>query len=160
MKLKKIIFLEIISLVFILLLAIVAFDLIPSLKPSDENSSIDMYTSKSHLKGTLSLTLGGFAIIPFEYSSYDPAIIILEISFLNCKNPGTLTLHLNYRNIASVLVNSDSPPLTLNLISVAGSDWIEPLSAMFGLNELLLESNDQNGYSGNLSYQITIRGSR
>jgi hypothetical protein len=119
-----------------------------------------MYNSKLHLKGTLSLTSGGFAIIPFEYSSYDPAIIVLEVAVLNCENPGNFTLYCNYRNIASAWANSETPPLTLNLISVAGSDWIEPRSAMFGLNELLFESNAQNGYSGKLSYQITIRGSR
>jgi len=106
------------------------------------------------------LTSGGFAIIPFEYSSYDPAIIVLEVAVLNCENPGNFTLYCNYRNIASAWANSETPPLTLNLISVAGSDWIEPRSAMFGLNELLFESNAQNGYSGKLSYQITIRGSR
>jgi hypothetical protein len=146
--------------VFVLLLAITAFELIPSLQPSNDDSSIDMYNSKLHLKGTLSLTSGGFAIIPFEYRSYDPAIIVLELSVLNCENPGNFTLYCNYRSIASVWANSETPPVTLNLISVSGSDWIEPVSAMFGLNELLFESNDQNGYSGNLSYQITIRGSR
>ena len=160
MKLKKIVFLEVLFSVAVLLSVMVALDLIPSLQPSKQTTSIGLYNSESLLKGTLQLDSGGFVIIPFSYTSIDPVVLVLKIPFQACEEPGYFTLYCNYRNVASVFVNSESPPLTLNLISLSGFDWAEPLFYMYGLNDLLFESKSENGYSGNISYQVILRGTR
>lgn len=160
MKLKKILVFEILSFVAVLLMIMATLKLIPSLQPSQQNTSIELYSARSLPKHTITLASGGSATLPFIYSSYDPAIIILELSFQTCEEPGYLTLYCNYRRIASIFVNPETPPLFFNLISVSGSDWVEISTGMFGLNELLFMSESQNGYAGTLTYQITLRGSR
>ena len=160
MRLKRIVFFEIVSVVAVLLAAMAALVLIPSLQPSKQNASISLYSVRSFPKNTITLTSGAAINVPFDYSSYDPAIIVLELSFQNCEEPGHLTLYCNYRRVASIFAGPETPALFLNLISVSGSDWVEPPSAMFGTNELLFESELQNGYEGSLTYQVTLRGSR
>lgn len=160
MKLTKIVFFEVLSFVALLLVVMVALELIPFLQPSKQNNSISLYSSVSYPENTVTLTNGGSVIAPFSYSSYDPAIIVVKLSFQTCEKQGYLLVYCNYRNVASVFVEPEAPPVVLNLISFSGTDWVEPPSAMFGMNELLFESESQNGYAGTLSYQITLRGSR
>ena len=160
MKLKTIVTFEVLSFAAVLLTVMATLGLVPSLQPSKQNTSIGLYSTISFPKNTIKLASGGSVNMPFKYSSYDPAIIILELSFQTCEEPGYLIIYCNYRRVASIFVSPETPPLILNLISVSGSDWVERPSAMFGRNELLFESESQNGYAGNLTYQITLRGSR
>jgi len=106
------------------------------------------------------MTNGASITLPFNYSSFDPAIIILELAIQTCETPGYLSIYCNYRNVASIFIDSQTQPITFNLISVAGIDWAEIPTAMFGRNELLFESEAPNGYEGSLTYQITLKGSR
>ena len=160
MKLEKIVLLEVLFFAALLLTIMATLELIPFLQPSKHNTSIGLYNAISFPKNTIKLTSGEFVKIPFQYSSYDPAIIILELSFQTCEEPGYLIIYCNYIRVTSIFVSPETPPLYLNLISFSGTDWVEPPSAMFGLNELIFESEPKNGYAGNLTYQITLRGSR
>ena len=160
MRLSKIVFFEVVFSVAILLSVMVALDMIPFLQPSNQVNSIGLYSSIYYPEKTVTLESGDFKIAPFSFSSYDPAIIILKLSFQNSEEQGYLTVYCNYRSIASIFVRSDTPPVFLNLISVSGGDWVEPPSAMSGMNELLFESKSENGFTGTFSYQITLRGSR
>jgi hypothetical protein len=160
MKLKKIFAVEITLVLIVLIVIMVFIETAPYLASSRDNDSIGVFDQKSYPKRTLSLASGKSANATFNYSSYDPSIIVLDLSFETCEKPGYFLLYCNYREIVNIFINSETPPLTLNLISVSGLDWVEPPSAMFGLNELLFESPSQDGYAGTLAYQISLRGSR
>jgi len=159
-KLRRLVFLEVIFFVAVLISLVIILQIIPFLQPSKENTSIGLYNTKFYPKTPITITSGSSITLPFEYSSYDPAIIILELSFQTCDEPGYLKVYCNYRNIASIFVSTEAPPVVINLISVSGSDWVEPPTAMLGRNELLFESEPPNGYTGSFTYQITLRGSR
>ena len=159
MKLKKIVFFEVLSFVALLLVVMVTLELIPFLQPSKQNTSIGLYSSISYPENTVTLTSDDLKIARFNYSSYDPAIIVLKLSFKTCEEQGYLLVYCNYRIVASIFVEPETPPVVLNLISVSGLDWVEPF-AIFGMNELLFETAQKNGYAGTLCYQITLRGSR
>lgn len=160
MRLRRLVFLEVIFFMAVLISLVVILQLLPFLQPSKENTSIGLYNTKSYPKTPLTMASGSSITLPFYYSSYDPAIIILELIFQTCEQPGYFRAYCNYRNIASIFVSPETPPVTINLISVSGSDWVEPPTAMLGRNELLFESETTNGYAGNLTFQITLRGSR
>ena len=159
-KLKKIFAMEIALVLVVITITIVFVELTPYLASSFENGSIDAFKQKSYPKGTLSLVRGKSVTVPFNYSSYDPSIIVLDLSFETCDKPGYLVLYCNYKEISNIFITSETSPLTLNLISVSGLDWVEPVTAMSGINELLFESASQNGYEGTLTCQISLRGSR
>jgi hypothetical protein len=159
-KLNKLVLFEIVFLAAVLIAVMTAFILIPSLQPSNQDTLIEVYSARTFPKYNVTLARDTLAIVPFEYSSYEPAIILLEVSFQTCDEPGYMNLYCNYRKVASIYVSAETPPLAFNMISVSGSDWVEKPSVMYGQNELLFESTSQNGYAGNLTYQITLRGSR
>ena len=160
MKLKKLFAVEIASIVVLVAVVVVFVGVTPYLGSSEQSYSIDMYQKKSYPKSEISLARGQNENVTFAYNTYDPSIIVLDLSFETCENPGYLNVYCNYRTIASLYIDQETPPLTLNLISVSGLDWVEPLTAMSGINEFVFESQSQNGYAGTLNFQITLRGSR
>ena len=99
-------------------------------------------------------------MIRFNYTSYDPSITVIDIYFDSTENPGKLDLFCNYRKVSAINVNKETKKMTLNLVSFSGVDWVEPMTSMFGLNEMVFESNINDGYEGTFRYQITFRGSR
>jgi hypothetical protein len=159
MKLGKIVFFEVLAFMAVLITVMISLEMIPSFQPSRNNTSIGLYNSVSFPKNTIILVSNGSVKTTFKYSSYDPAIIVLGLSFQTTK-PGYLTVYCNYRKVASIYVTSETLPMSFNMVSFSGADWIEPLSAMFGLNDLLFESEPKNGFVGDLTYQISLRGSR
>jgi len=159
-KLKKLFAVEITLVLVVITVTMVFVEVTPYLVSSRANGSIGVFKQESYPRGTLRLTSGQLANSTFKYSSYDPSIIVLNLSFEICEKPGYLILYCNYREIAKLFINPETPPITLNLVSFSGLDWIEPPTAMFGLNELVFESASKDGYAGTLTYQINLRGSR
>lgn len=160
MNLKKIVIIETISIVVIFVAIVTFIEIIPSLQPSEENDKIFPYNSVTILENTINLADKEFVKAPFKYSTYDPAIVVLDITFINCDRQGYLTIYCNYRRIIRLFVDPYTLKQSIIMFSFSGSDWVEPPTAMFGFNELLFESDSQNGFSGKISYQITFRGTR
>lgn len=160
MKLRKLVFVEIILLVMAMLLILASMEIAPFLKSSKLKSSIGLYQEREYARGNVTLEVGGRSSVRFIYTSYDPAILIVDITFLTWKTTGYLTLRCNNRVFASVFAEPENSQLSVIVVSVSGREWVEPPSSMFGINEITFESESVDGYEGTLIYKISIRGSR
>jgi len=160
LKLKKLIVVEIVLLVAALLLVIAFVEIAPFLRSSKQKNSIGLYQEKEYARGNATLAVGESSSVRFTYSSYDPAILILDVAFLTWKSPGYLIFRCNNRVFASVFARPENSHLSLTVVSVSGREWVEPPSSMFGVNEIAFESELKNGYEGTFSYKISVRGSR
>jgi hypothetical protein len=159
MQLKKLIFLEGLILIVILCIAIGFFWLIPSLQSSNQNS-IPIYGQVIYPQNILTVEDGASIRRTFNYSTYDPSIIVITLTPESCTRQGYLDIYCNYRLVSSTLLTLQNKSVTLNMFSTSGFDWVEKPSSMGGVNELLFESAPKEGYTGTLAYQITLRGSR
>lgn len=160
MKLKGLFILEIAIIIGIVASAMTFLWLTPDLGSSQQYESLDSYTQKTTPIRYISIIKDQPALVRFNYTSYDPSIIVLDLYFDSIDKPGDFDIFCNYKHAATVSVTQESKKLTLNLVSFSGLDWVEPLTSMFGLNDLVFESNGPNAFLGTISYQITFRGSR
>ena len=160
MKLRRLIAVEIALLVVAVLAVMVFVEYVPFLRSSKQRSSIGLYQEREYARGNLTMAVGQSSSVRFVYSSYDPAILILDITFLTWESPGFLIIRCNYRICASVSAGPENPFVSFAVVSFSGREWVEPPSSMFGLNEISFESELENGYEGMFSYRISIRGSR
>lgn len=159
---KKLFAAEIVLVVVILVVILVFVEVTPYLASANQSDQIDMYTQKEFAKGNATLVKGESVSARFNYTTYDPAILIVDLTFQNWQRPGDLSLYCNGRIIATLQATPDNPKVHLSTISVSGFDIVKapaPNSFTYG-NELTFVSDLQNGYQGDFSYQISIRGSR
>lgn len=161
MKFKKLLIIEVVAIVVIVSVALVLVEGVPNFVSSSQ-PSIGLYNQREFAKGTVTLGAGEIASAQFNYSSFDPAILIIDLTFQNWQTTGSLTVLCNGRNIATILASPDYPTTRLTTISVSGWDWVKPPSInsfTYG-NEITFQSEPQNGFEGTFSYHISIRGSR
>ena len=154
--------LEIASAVIILTVILIIVEVTPYLASANQNNQIGMYNQKKFAQGTVTITKGQIASAQFNYSTYDPTILIVDLSFQNWQTSGILSLYCNGKLIATINASPDNPTLRFNTISVSGLDWVRPPSVnsyTYG-NEVTFVSDPESGYEGVFSYQISIRGSR
>ena len=160
MKLKKLIVLEttVVASVLVLLVAIVNFT--SYLGTSNSTHEVSLYIEKEYALGNLTIVPGEIKYIWFNYSSYEPTILLLELSFKSWKTPGNLNVRCNNNPIKTIFATPENPNISLVVATTSGSEWVEPQSSMFGLNEVIFESDLENGFEGQVSYQIRLRGAR
>ena len=166
MKLKKLIIAEIVLVTVILVVALIVIEGIPYLEGSQQTSSVNMYQEKEYDKGSITLAKGQTAQTGFNYSTYAPAILVLEISFETWESPGNLTFYCNYESFGSIIATPDKPTISLTMMSLSGVDWVKTTSPIvrpsvpseYG-NEITFSSEAPNGYAGTFNYRISIRGS-
>jgi hypothetical protein len=162
LKLQKLFVVEIASIVIILVVILVAVEVSPYLASASQDNQIGMYNQKEFAKGTITLAKGQSASAQFNYTTYDPAILIVDIAFKSWQTPGRLSLYCNGRVIATIQASVVNPNVHFSTISVSGWDYVKPPSIdsyTYG-NEVSFVSDIENGYAGDFSYQISIRGSR
>lgn len=168
MKLKKLIIGEIVIVVVILLAAMVVIEGIPYLEASTQNAAVAMYQQKEYANGAITLRRGEEARTRFNYTTYDPAILVIELSFQSWEFAGNLTFYCNGKPFASIIAQADTPNVSLSVISVSGEDWVQTTTATtrssgstftFG-NEITFSSETQSGYAGTFTYRIAVRGSK
>lgn len=162
MNLKKIITIEVAVIVVVIALVLIVVEGIPYFVSSSADSSIGIYNQKEFARGTAVLGLGQTSSAQFNYSTYDPAILVIDLTFENWQTSGRLSILCNGRNIATILASPDNPTVRLTTISTSGWDWVKPPSInsfTYG-NEVTFVSEPNNGYQGSFKYQIDIRGSR
>jgi hypothetical protein len=162
LKLKKLFLVEIVTVVVILVFIMLFVEVTPYLASSKPNSQIGVYNQKEFASDLVTLAIGESAYARFNYSTYDPAILVIDLSFQNWQTPGYLTLYCNGRIIATVYASSSNPTMHFTTISVSGWDWVQPpsLNSFTYGNEVTFTSEPQNGYEGTFSCVISIRGSR
>ena len=159
MKLRKIVVLEI-TVIILVLISILAFIEVTSYLGSSQNARIGLYNEREYAKGNVTVLPGETAIVQFTYLSYEPTILVLDLTFKSVDKPGCLIIRCNNRLLNPIFVNQENPNVRLNAVSVSGAEWVEPLSAMFGFNEVTFEAGLENGFEGVIEYQIKLRGTR
>ena len=160
---------EIATTVIVLVVIMVSIEVVPYLAASKENDQISMYTQKQFAEGNATLTAGLTASVRFNYSSYDPAILVVGLTFQTWQKPGDLAVYCNGKLISTVSATPQAPQVDLNVVSLSGLDLVKPKPNIpyfqvpdaytYG-NEITFTTPVQNGYEGTFSYQIMIRGSR
>ncbi len=162
MKLKSLFAFEIAAVAVAIIVIMFFVEFTPYLASSKPNSQIGVYNQREYAKGSVSLAMGQTASAQFNYSTYDPAILVVDLAFQNWQNSGYLSLYCNGRVIATIQATPNNPSVRLTTISVSGWDWVKPpsVNAFTYGNEVTFVSEPENGYEGNFSYQISIRGSR
>lgn len=165
MKLKRVFVIEITAALIVLLTVLFYVEVSPYLAATNPNTSIGMYNEKQIASDTAALVRGQKASAQFNYTSFDPAIVVINLSFQSFDTPGELTVSCNRRRVTTLRVSSATPEVRLNVLTVSGADWLETTAGLaystfaYG-NEISFASNLLTGYEGTFSYQIDIRGSR
>jgi len=160
LRLKRLIGVEILILVVALLLVGAFVEIAPFLRPSKLSYSIGLYSEREYARGNVALGVGERSSVRFTYTSYDPAILTLDVAFLTWESSGYLVFRCNNRIFASIFASPENPVLSFIVVTLSGREWVEPPSSMFGVNEIAFESALENGYEGVLNYRISVRGSR
>ena len=162
MKLRKLFAVEIASAAVILVVILIVLEVVPYLASASQNSRVEMYNQREFAKGAVTLSRGQIASAQFNYSTYDPAILVVDLTFQNWQTPGRLSLYCNGIIIAHILASPDNPTVRFSTISLSGWDWVKPpsINAFTYGNEVTFVSDPENGFEGDFSYQISIRGSR
>jgi hypothetical protein len=153
---------EVAVVAVVLIIVMIFVELTPYLVSSTDES-IGVYQGKEFRKGTATIAKGQSVRVEyFNYSTFDPAILVVNMEFQTWQSPGTLTIAVNGKVFASIVASPEKPKIDVNVISVSGADWVEPTSIyapVFG-NAISFTSEIGKGYEGDFSYQIVIRGSR
>ncbi len=164
MKLKGLFALEIMSAVAVIVVVMIVVEITPYLASSKQVTQIGPYNEKLYSEGSLTVIAGPrFSASQFNYSSFDPAILIIDLTFQDWQKQGYLSVYCNGRVVATFYATMVNQQVRFDVVSVSGKDWINPPSAVdsytYG-NEISFYSSPQNGYEGTFSYKISIRGSR
>ena len=152
----------------VVLVVVLAFvEITPYLVSSNQNNQIGVFDQREFAKNTVSLLAGQKASCRFNYSSFDPAILVVDLAFQSWQTPGYLSLYCNGILIVTIEATQRNSNVQLTSITVSGYDLVKPhyqLSQVFSTytygNEISFVSSVEKGYEGTFSYKISIRGSR
>jgi hypothetical protein len=167
MKLKGLFAFEIALVAVVIIVIMVFVEVTPYLVSSKQNDQIGVFSQKEFTKNTVSLLTGQKTSSRFNYSTFDPAILVVDLSFRSWENPGYLSLYCNGILIVTIEATERNPEVQLTTITLSGYDLVKPhyqLSQVFSTytygNEISFVSPVENGYEGTFSYKISVRGSR
>ena len=169
MNLKKLFVAEI-AIVVVVVVVVVAFvEITPYLATSNQNGQIGVFNQREYVNETVTIQRGQTAVSKFNYETYDPAILKIDIEFKEWKKPGNLSLYCNYILIESFDATPQNPIFKTTSITFSGAELVKPppldlgmasSAQFFSINILYFESPLEDGYEGTFNYQISIRGSR
>jgi hypothetical protein len=167
MKLKRLFAVEIASAVVVIAVIMALVEFLPYLTSASQNNQIGTYNQRQYTQKTVTLQGSERATYQFNYTTYDPAILVVDLHFQNWQTPGYLSLYCNGILIVTVDANPSKPDVQLTSITVSGFDLVKPpppksvISFLFSYgNEISLVSAPVNGYAGTFTYTVSIRGSR
>jgi len=167
LKLKKAITLEIMFVAVVLVVVLVIVQLTPFLISADRSEQIGVFNQKEYGSNTVSLLASGRTSCKFNYSTFDPAILVVDLTFHSWQKPGYLSLYCNGVLVVTIEATPRNPHVQLTTVTVSGYDLVRPhkqLSYIFNTyvfqNEVYFYSTAENGFEGVFSYKISIRGSR
>ena len=167
LNLKKLFVAEI-AIVIVVVVVVVAFvEITPFLAASNQNGQIGVYNQRVYAQKTVTLQSGQVESSRFNYTTYDPAILVVDLKFQDWQKPGNLSVYCNGILIDNFYANPSNPEVKSTTVTFSGYDLVKPPSAKLGIiyqyaygNEITFMSSNENGYEGTFNYQISIRGSR
>ena len=160
---------EIVTVIIAILIGLIFFQMTPYLQSSGRSGSIGVFNQQDYVKETATIQPGEIVNSRFNYNTYDPAILKIEVSFQDWKKPGNLSLYLNYVLIDSFEATPQKPSYETTTITFSGFELVKPppinpemasSAQFFASNLLYFESPLDGGYEGTFNYHISIRGSR
>ena len=162
MNTKKLFVVEILSIAVVLAAVMFFVEVSPYLSSSKPDSQIGVYTQKDFADDTVTLAPGQAESARFNYSTYDPAILVVYLTFPTYNKVGDLSVYINGNYLTTVNAPPGTFKFTLTAISFSGQDWVKSPSIntfTYG-NEITFVSEPTTGYDGTVSYRISIRGSK
>lgn len=162
MKLGKIFVAELAVVIVVLLVIVVVVEVNPSLAASKQAQLIGAFNTKEYAADSVTIAKGQAFTTSFDYSSYEPAILAIDVKFSNIQTPGTLSFTINGRYVGSVYASPSNPHTSISAITFSNSEWIKPPSAYSNAfsNQVIFSSDNDKGFEGTFDYQINLRGSR
>ncbi len=155
MKMQRLLVIEVVSLVSLGILAISFVNVNPILDVNN-GAPLGLFSERKYSEATITLARGGEAVSLFRYNSYEPAILVLNIDYLSVEKSGYLEIYCNGKTAGKLLVAAGSGPAQLTLVTTAGVDWVKANSQ----NSVFFKSPLADGFEGQFSYEISLRGSR
>jgi hypothetical protein len=162
LNLRKLLIVEIVIVVVGVLAVLILVEVSPYLISAAPTSQINVYNQKEFASTTLVLKRGDSGIVRFNYSTYDPAILVLDLEFEKWTNVGDLSVFINGDPITTINAPPGNTQLSLTVLSFSGRDWVKSPSIntnTYG-NVITFVSELTSGYAGTLNCRISIRGSR
>jgi hypothetical protein len=146
----------------VVVLVLIFVEASPYLASSGQTTSIGVYNERKFGAGNVTITRGYIINTPkFDYPTFDPAILVLDLNFQNWANTGNLTISINGKVFGTFFASPQNPHVRLTAVSFSGTDLVEPSSKYSPiLGNTIYFSSNREGYEGTFSYQIGIRGSR
>jgi hypothetical protein len=165
-NLKKIFVIEIVVVVVVALLSVLLVEVTPYLAYS-KTDQIGVFNQREYAQENVTIRKGQRASSQFNYTTYDPAILVVDLAFQSWQTPGTLSLYCNGILIVSFEATPRNPTVQLTTVTFSGYDLVQPPPPKLGPslvfaygNEITVYSPQEGGFEGSFSYRIGIRGSR
>jgi hypothetical protein len=161
-KLQRLFIIEIAVIIVAVVAILIFVQVSPFLASSKPDSSVDVFDQKEFASGNATLTTGQRVGASFNYSTYDPAILVLDLAFQSWQQPGNLSIYCNTKRLTTIYASQEKPQVTFNIISLSGLDWVDAptLPGKGAVNRISFASEVENGYEGSFSYELYVRGSR
>ena len=156
MKLGKLIVIEIALVVILLFAALNLIAYSPFLVSSSQDPGIGLLKEIVFPPQNVTLLRDQVTNILFNYSSYEPAILIMDINYLNWETSGYITIFLNGRFVGNIQSLPDTKQKSLAVVSCSGIDWVRPNESNF----IMFLSEYDLGYEGTFTCSVKLRGSR
>jgi hypothetical protein len=167
LNLKRLIVVEVGAVIIALVLIVVFVGITPYLSSSGQNGQIGVYNQRVYTQKTATVQSGQIASSRFNYTTFDPAILVVELRFLDWQKSGKLSMYCNGILIDTFDATPSNPYLKSTTVTFSGFDLVKPPASRLGMtyqfeygNEVTFLSPIENGYEGTFNYQISIRGSR
>ena len=167
MNLKKLMIFEIIGVIIAFLVITIFVGVTPYLASSGQTGQIGVYNQREFVQKTVALKAGQLESSRFNYTTYDPAILVIELTFKEWQKPGYLSIYCNGILIDTFNATSNTPYIKSTTVTFSGLDLVKPPESRLGMsfqfsygNEISFISQVENGFEGTFNYKISIRGSR
>jgi hypothetical protein len=167
LNLKKLFLAEIAIVVIVVVIVVVFVEITPYLAASNQNGQIGVYNQRVYSQKTVTLQSGQVASSRFNYTTYDPAILVVDLKFQDWQKSGNLSVYCNGILIDTFYADPSTPSVKSTTVTFSGYDLVKSPSVKLGItfqyaygNEITFMSPTEDGYAGTFNYQISVRGSR
>jgi hypothetical protein len=166
-NLKKLFVFEIVGVVVAIILITVFVGITPYLSSSGGTGQIGVFNQREYVSETVTLQQGQRASSRFNYTTYDPAILVVDLKFQDWQKSGSLSMYCNGILVTTFNATPSDPDIESTTVTFSGFDLVKPPPPKIGMsfqftygNEISFSSPLENGYEGTFNYQLSIRGSR
>lgn len=167
LNLRKLFIVEIAVVIVAIVLVAVFVEITPFLAASNQTGQIGVFNQRKYAQETVTLVAGQRVGSQFNYTIYDPAILVVDLTFQDWQKPGLISMYCNGILIVTFEATPSNPYVELTSVTFSGFDIVKPPASKLAQsfvfaygNEISFFSPDENGYEGTFNYQINIRGSR